>query len=51
MFKESTGTKDAISRAEILVAVMAAEHHLSYKLADSEIAKGYVNKGTKCSDL
>lgn len=63
MFKESTNVKDAISRAEIIVAAMAVEHHLSYKLMDhlseifpkifpdSEIAKSYASKRTKCSAI
>lgn len=63
MFKESTNVKDAISRAEIIVAAMAVEHHFSYKFMehlseifpkifpDSEIAKSYASKRTKCSAI
>ena len=63
MFGEPTAVKDAITNAEILAAAMAVEHHLSYKLMDhmsenfprmfpdSEIAKGYASRRTKCSAL
>lgn len=63
MFQESVGVKDATSRAEILVAAMVIEHHLSYNLMDhlfelfsrlfpdSEIAKNYGSRRTKCSAI
>ncbi|KAK7070127.1 hypothetical protein SK128_022760 [Halocaridina rubra] len=63
MFGEPIMVKNATSKAEILAAAMAVEHHLSYtlmdhmpmvfprKFPDSVIAKAYASKRTKSAAL